>query len=554
MARHSYERAPLRADSTGVAPEAASRPAGSVDPADDGVVHLIQGLRPRPGGAPHPERSSGEEQGARLVDGSARPAQTREFPAVPARSGARSHRHPQHGARAEGPGRNRPRARRERRSTRGRRAHGFLAYAMGLVLVLSAVYGVASTVSGAGDVATDNASSRWHLDGRPAWKDAGAWFWSWGKQRSAQAAAARAASPTAGAVPPATAPTPADEDDAQAAAAVPSPASGNGAAAVPSPASGNGTDEETGAATAQAAGAGVATGPSLPAGTWLSGASGVGVADGNFAAWRGSPVEIIGVWADDDVDNQTNLYALQSGEPGDWAGPVDIGIGAIFDGESWAAAADGAYDERWRESLTQMAELRAGKGTTYIRFAHEMNGTWFPWSVAADEAGDFIDSWQRFRALQQELFPAAQLVFCVNRDSSDNDLDWREIFPGAEHVDVMGVDYYNQWPYVETREEWEESLVDTDGYGAPRGLQAHLDFARSVGLPLSVGEWSGNADEGDSVAFIEGMHEFFTANAGSGPGQLLYEVQFNVDIDGRRWLLHGDTRMPASAAAYRALW
>jgi hypothetical protein len=107
---------------------------------------------------------------------------------------------------------------------------------------------------------------------------------------------------------------------------------------------------------------------------------------------------------------------------------------------------------------------------------------------------------------------------------------------------------------VETREEWEESLVDTDGYGAPRGLQAHLDFARSVGLPLSVGEWSGNADEGDSVAFIEGMHEFFTANAGSGPGQLLYEVQFNVDIDGRRWLLHGDTRMPASAAAYRALW
>jgi hypothetical protein len=305
---------------------------------------------------------------------------------------------------------------------------------------------------------------------------------------------------------------------------------------------------------AQAAEAGAATAPSLPAGTWLSGASGEGVSDGSLAAWRGSPLGIAGTWSDDN-EAMVELWQLhEDGEYGSWQQPLDIAIGGISDDESWAEAADGAYDARWRESLTNLRDLREGRGTTYIRFAHEMNGTWFPWSVPADEAGDFIRSWQRFRALQQEVFPAAQLVFCVNRDSSDNDLDWREIFPGAEYVDVMGVDYYNQWPYVDTREEWEESLVETDGYGAPRGLQAHLDFARSVGLPLSVGEWSGNADEGDSVAFMEGMHEFFAANAGSGPGQLLYEVQFNVDKDGRRWLLYGDTRMPASAAAYRALW
>jgi hypothetical protein len=97
-------------------------------------------------------------------------------------------------------------------------------------------------------------------------------------------------------------------------------------------------------------------------------------------------------------------------------------------------------------------------------------------------------------------------------------------------------------------------LDDTDGTGAPKGLQAHLDFARSVGLPLAIPEWSGNADNGDSPAFIAGMHQFLASNAGTGAGQLLYEINFSVDTDGGRWLLFGDTRMPESAAEYRALF
>ena len=194
-------------------------------------------------------------------------------------------------------------------------------------------------------------------------------------------------------------------------------------------------------------------------------------------------------------------------------------------------------------------------GTVFIRFAHEMNGDWYDWSVNAGNYQAFIEAWKGFRALQQEIFPEAQLVFCVNRESVGSDIDWRETFPGTEYVDVMAVDYYNQYPAVHTEEEWADTLTHTDGYGAPKGLQEHLDFARSVGLPLAVPEWSGNADEGDSSEFIEGMYEFFSRNAGSGPGQLIYEIQFNVDRDDCRWLLWGEeTRMPASAATYQALW
>jgi hypothetical protein len=118
----------------------------------------------------------------------------------------------------------------------------------------------------------------------------------------------------------------------------------------------------------------------------------------------------------------------------------------------------------------------------------------------------------------------------------------------------MSVDYYNHWPWVGTTTDWNASMLHYDGYGAPKGLQRHLEFARSVGLPLAVSEWSNNADFGDSAVFMTGMFNFFKTNAGTGPGQILYDVQFNVDAEERRWILFPVTRQAAASAAYRDTW
>ena len=294
-----------------------------------------------------------------------------------------------------------------------------------------------------------------------------------------------------------------------------------------------------------------------PAGPWLSGASGQGVPSGEFGRWRGRAVEIVGTWADND-EAMVEQRTLQPGnEYGDWEGALDVAIGA-FSGEddTWADAADGEYDRRWRQALRVLEDLRGDRaGPTFIRFAHEMNGNWYPWSVGADDAAAFVDAWRRFRDLQEEIFPEARLVFCVNRESVDTGMDWRDFFPGAEHVDVMAVDYYNQNPYVDTDQEWDRSLLEKGQWGGPKGLEQHRLFAESVGLPLAVPEWSGSADEGDSPAFIRGMHDFFDEHAGDGAGELLYEIQFNIDKNDLNWLLFGEyTRMPESAEAYRSLW
>jgi hypothetical protein len=294
-----------------------------------------------------------------------------------------------------------------------------------------------------------------------------------------------------------------------------------------------------------------------PPAPWLSGAAGTGVVDGDYGAWRGRPVEISSTWVDND-HAMVELAQLKPGEEfGDWDLPLDVAIGAFSDDDgSWAEAAEGAYDARWRKSLTNLRKLRQDRpGTTYLRFAHEMNGDWYAWSVDEDSADDFEQAWRRFRALQEKVFPEAQLVFCVNRESVGTGMDWREFFPGAEYVDVFAVDYYNTSPPVGTAQEWADTLDDTDQWGAPKGLDQHRAFAESVGLPLAVPEWSGNADEGDSPAFVQGMYEFFDAHGGDGAGQLLYEVQFNEETDDDNWVLYDpDTRMPRSAKTYQELW
>jgi hypothetical protein len=290
--------------------------------------------------------------------------------------------------------------------------------------------------------------------------------------------------------------------------------------------------------------------------TWLSGASGDAVSDGEFAPWRGTEVPIAGTWADSNR-GQRALWQLQpDGQYGDWPGSLEIAIGAIDAGETWAAAAQGAYDDRWRSSLRGMARLWGDRpGRLYIRLAHEFNGDWYPWSVTGASREDFVTAWRRFRVLQLEEFPGAALVFAPNCETpGSNQLDWREAFPGPEYVDVMSVSYFNGYPWIDTAEAFQDVAMRVDHMGAPRGIQRHLEFARSVGLPFAVSEWNTDAAFGDSPGFMQQMDQFFRANAGAGPGQLLYEILFNVLREDNRFALMPETRAPLGAEAYRRLW
>jgi len=304
------------------------------------------------------------------------------------------------------------------------------------------------------------------------------------------------------------------------------------------------------------------------AGAWLSGAASQYAADGSFGAWRGEPVTIGGTW-DDSLEEQTALDSLTVGDWKNWTGALDEAIGAIWksNGESWAQAAAGAYDGRWTTALTN---LRAAWGSRdpaklYIRFAHEMNGTWTAWNVQPGEEADFRAALTRFSALRYAILPRANIVLCPN-DGTSTGIDVRTLFvardtQGRRVVNVYSTDTYNQYPHRTDYADIMSSFGATSGSGAPVGIEAHREFAQSVGVPFAVSEWGncGVASDcdgggGEAPAYVRAFNAWTRSHAGSlgSPvaGQVLYEVQFNL---WDRFLLYPVSLQPATATAYAGL-
>jgi len=77
-----------------------------------------------------------------------------------------------------------------------------------------------------------------------------------------------------------------------------------------------------------------------------------------------------------------------------------------------------------------------------IRFAHEMNGGWYPWgrdSVTKDNYKKaFANVAEMFRALEN-----VAMVWCPNYASSDDFGNYMDWYPGDDVVDWVGMDYYH---------------------------------------------------------------------------------------------------------------
>ena len=300
-----------------------------------------------------------------------------------------------------------------------------------------------------------------------------------------------------------------------------------------------------------------------PTGRWLSGASDESAADGSFGEWRGRPVEVVGTWIDTTVESQINGIGRAIGPASkwsNWTGPLDIAVGAIFAGETWADAATGSYDDRWAAALQTLKDQWGERdpANLYIRFAHEFNGNWYPWSVRPDEIEDFKRSWNRFTERTRKLLPTAKMVWSGN-SGTRWDYDVRTAFPGVDTVDVVSVDWYNSYPFVESADGFAEKIDLVEANGGPIGVEQWRRFAESVGLPLAISEWSSAAADsggggGDSPVFFELFHAWLAEHSGPAAGQVLYEVLFNVPGYESKFELYPETSQPTAAEKYRELW
>jgi beta-mannanase len=117
---------------------------------------------------------------------------------------------------------------------------------------------------------------------------------------------------------------------------------------------------------------------------------------------------------------------------------------------SLARIAAGEYDDY----IVQWAKDAAMYGKTVIvRFAHEMNGNWFPWSpnLNGNSTTTYVKAWKHVVATVRDIAPNVKFLWCPNARDAKGSAPLEDFWPGDEFVQFVGVDGY----------KW-----NNDGYGS----------------------------------------------------------------------------------------
>lgn len=123
--------------------------------------------------------------------------------------------------------------------------------------------------------------------------------------------------------------------------------------------------------------------------------------------------------------------------------PWIMGKGVSQPDYSLRTITEGAHDDYLNSVADQL--IAAGKPRISIRFAHEMNGYWYPWSeqVNGNRTGDYVQAWRHV----VELFKAKGLdnvnwIWAPNAPSTTA-RKLTGLYPGSIYVGQVGLDGYN---------------------------------------------------------------------------------------------------------------
>ena len=150
------------------------------------------------------------------------------------------------------------------------------------------------------------------------------------------------------------------------------------------------------------------------------------------------------------------------------------------------------YETSWAK------QIKAYGKPVVLRFAHEMNGSWYPWSAQANTntAGDYVAAWKQVRSVF-----TSQKVANVSFSWSPNvpytgSTQLSSVYPGDAYVDQVALDGYN-WSTLQPGSAW------TSFWGV---FSAGVTEIRAVsGKPLFVGEVGCPEVGGDKAAWVRDM-------------------------------------------------
>ena len=202
------------------------------------------------------------------------------------------------------------------------------------------------------------------------------------------------------------------------------------------------------------------------------------------------------------------------------------------------AGAFDAYIMRWAKAAALFGQ------PMQIRFGHEMNGTWYPWStgVNGNSANDYRNAYRHVH----DMFIAAgaanvEWVWSIDSASKrpQGQKNAIDAYPGDQYVDVVGIDGYNGGP---TGATWD----------SPEDLFAPaIDIATSVApeKPVWIYETGSGDKRGDKAQWITDLFAYSARTRVSG----LLWFNFNKDSE-QNWLLNSSPNVEKAAKTALAKW
>ena len=159
------------------------------------------------------------------------------------------------------------------------------------------------------------------------------------------------------------------------------------------------------------------------------------------------------------------------------------------------------YLRRWAQGLRDFGR------PVMLRFAHEMNGSWYPWSegVNGNGPGDYVAAWRHVHAVVESVgTPNVSWVWSPNVPYTGS-VPLTGLYPGAATVDVVALDGYN----FGTSQAW-SSWVQPEALFAP-GLEQLRALA--PGLPVIVAETASTELGGSKAEWISQLFGYLSAQA-----------------------------------------
>jgi len=183
-----------------------------------------------------------------------------------------------------------------------------------------------------------------------------------------------------------------------------------------------------------------------------------------------------------------------------------------------ANIAQGKFDSYIREFAQ---ELRNFAKPVFLRFAHEMNGNWYPWggTVNGNSALNYQEAWRHVHDIfQQEKATNVNWIWSPDANSypefKGNEI--ADYYPGDNYVDWIGIDGYN-WGPTKQGKIWESfDSIFSKGYA----------LVLQYNKPIMLAEFASSEEGGDKASWIE---ETFFKTIPSKYPKIKAVVWFNIN-------------------------